>query len=151
VAHLRNDCGRPGIGCVNVEPEPLALAHVGDFGDGVNARRRGRAHGGDDAEGKSAGTPVFFNQMRERGGVHAELGVGGNLAQRALAEAERDERLLDRRVRLFRGVETEQREVGPPAHPLFTDAQIQSLARGRDGVHGGDRGRVVDDAAELRG
>ena len=90
-----DDCGGAGVGRVNVEPQLFARADVGYVGHGVNARRRGRADGGDDAEGKQSCAPVLVNQTRERARVHSELRVGRDFSERALAEAERDERLLD--------------------------------------------------------
>src|SRR4051812_6797393 len=85
VSHLGDDRGRASVCGVNVQPEPFALAHVGDGGHGVYARRRGRADGRDDAEGEYARGSVLFDCALERGGVHSELRVGRNLSQRALA------------------------------------------------------------------
>ena len=98
-----------------------------------------------------AGGPVFFDGARERGGIHAELGIRGNLAQGPLAEAERDDAFLDRRVGLLGGVDAQQRQVRAPAHAVLAHAQIEALARGRDGVEGRDRGRVVDHPRERLG
>ena len=98
-----------------------------------------------------AGGPVFFDSASERGSIHAELGVGGNLAQGPLAEAERDGAFLDRRVGLLGRVDAQQRQVRASAHAVLAHAQIEALARGGDGVEGRDRGRVVDHSRERLG
>lgn len=80
VAQLWNDCGGACVSGIDMEPEPLALAQFSDRRYGIDARRRGRADGGDHAEGQVAGSPIFLDSARERDGIHAELGVDGDLA-----------------------------------------------------------------------
>src|SRR3712207_7493222 len=57
---LRADCRRAAHGRVDVQPDAVAIADVGDGRDRVEGVRRGRAHGGADEEGAPAGGEVFL-------------------------------------------------------------------------------------------
>ena len=100
---------RAAVRRVHVQPEPLAVADVGDGGDRVDAGRGGRAHGGDHRERRHAGGTVFRDRGCKRFGPHRELLIGLDRAAAVLADAEHDAGLLDRRMRLLRGVDAQPR------------------------------------------
>jgi hypothetical protein len=94
-----------------VQPESLARADVGDGRHRVHARGRRRADGGDDGQRDAACRAIVGDRPRERVGAHAELCVRRDLPQRLVAEAEQDDRLVDRRVRLLGAVDAVARQV----------------------------------------
>ena len=104
-AALGQDRGRPAVGGVDVEPEPLALADVGDGGNRVDARGRGRADGGHHREGRPARGPVLGDGPGE--GVRRPCGTRrrpGSCGSPSCPTPRTMRRLLDRRVGLLGGV-----------------------------------------------
>src|SRR5262249_54764631 len=104
---LGHDGGRPRVGGVHVQPEPLAAADLRDLGDGVDAGGGGGAHGGGHREGRPARRAVLGDGAGQRPRVHPELRVRLDLPQALLADAEHDPGLLDRGVRVLGGVHAE--------------------------------------------
>ena len=70
-------------------------------------------------------------------------------AERVVAEAEQDDRLVDRRVRVLGAVDAQRRQVDAPGSPR-SRTLATAFARGRERVQRRDRRRVVDDAFERR-
>ena len=92
---------------------------------------------------------IFLDSFRQRFLVHAKFRVGRNLAQAALAETERNYAFINRRMRLFGGVDAQQWKIFATAHALLANAQIGALAGGSDRVHAGDRSCVINKPAEA--
>ena len=61
------------------------------------------------ASGQPALRPILGDRARERVGAHPELVVALDPPQRLVAEAQQDDRLVDRRVRLIRAVDAQPR------------------------------------------
>ena len=87
----------------------------------------------------------------QRVGPHAERVVGRDLHDGLVAEAEQDDGLVDRRVRLVRAVDAQPRHVVAAREPVRAHAGHAPLARRRQRVQRRDRRRVVDDALERVG
>ena len=81
-------------------------------------------------------------------GPHAELGVAGIRAQRVVAEAEQDHRLVDRRVRLLGAIDAHARRGRASGEPCARTVRQRRLARRGERVQRRDRRGVVDDAFE---
>src|SRR5512145_2682724 len=88
-----------------MEPEPLAAADVGDAGKVVDRPGVDRRRGADDVARSHAGGTVSADAALEFAEVHPVCVVDRHLAQRAAAEAEQLEGLLDTAVYLGRCVE----------------------------------------------
>ena len=98
---------------------------------------------------KHAVALVFINRFLERADVHAKLAVRRNLAQSSLAQTQRDNSLVDRRVCLFGSIDAQQRQVRASAHAFFANAHLDAFARGGDRMHARNRRGVIDDAAHA--
>jgi len=93
-----------------------------DLRDRVDAGGGGRTDGRHDRDWLERLGPILPDRLCQKVGAHAELSVGWNLPERRVAEADRDHRLVDRRVRLLRAVDAERRDLGPSGQPALPHA-----------------------------
>jgi hypothetical protein len=149
VAALGQDRGRSPVGGVDVQPEPLTLADVGDGRNRVHARGRGRRHRGGDRERRPARGPIGGYRVRESDRVHAELPVDRDLAEALLPNAEDDGRLLDRGVGLLGGVHAQAGLADEPA-PARVEPRDRLAGRG-EGDERRSGGGVLDHPEQTLG
>jgi hypothetical protein len=133
-----------------VEPDPFLRAQVGDRRHGVDRRGRCGANGGNDGHRDHASRAVVGDRLGQSIDLNREVPVRGNPANGLLAQTQQDHRLVDRRVRVLRAVETKLREIAPAAHSSRADVGRDVLARGRQRVQRRHRRGVVDHALERR-
>ena len=126
---LRDQRHGPGIGRIDVEPQPVPLRDVGDRRDGVDRGRRGRPDRGDDGDRQPAGLSIGLDRGVERFRTHGERVIDRDPDEALAADAERHARLLDRAVRLLRGVDADRWDVGPAGQPARRDVQSRRFAR----------------------
>ncbi len=136
---------------VHVHPQSLARAEVGDGRHRIDACRRRRPDRGHDGNRQHPVRAILADRVRERVDAHAEAIVGRDLAQGLEAEADRDDGLVDGRMRLVRTVNAHAGHVAPPGQALRANVVDGDFARRDDCVHRRDRRRVVDDAFERVG
>ena len=151
VLRLRDQGRDPGVGRVDVQPQALVRAEAGDGVDRVDAGGRGGAHRGDHRQRGHAARAVGRDRLPQRVGPHAELRVRRDPGQRVVAESERHDRLVDRRMRLFGGVDAQRPEVRAPGQPPRADAGHRPVPGRGQRVQAGDGRRVVDDPLERVG
>ncbi len=115
--------GRRGgaVGAVDVHPDVVLGADVGEGVERIDGARAGRARDADDGDGRHAGRDVRLDRAGELVGPDAEGVVAADLAKRAPAQAEHVAGAADRVVGLLGGVDRGRTGL---------DAQ---LARGRQG------------------
>ncbi len=133
-----------------MEPQPLGLGDVGDRGDRVHRRRGRGAERGDDRDRAPPGGAIGGDGRSKRVGVELEALVRRDADQRVAPQAERHARLLDRAVRLGRGVDPQRGKVGPTGQALLggVDAGRLSCRGQRDQRR--RRGGVGQQAVEGR-
>src|SRR5579884_482734 len=147
--HLWRNSGRTAIGPINVQPEAIAFADIGELRHRVYAGSGSGANGGHDGERAVALGDILLNGALKLSHIHAELAIDANLAQPRLPDAQHDARLFNRRVRLLRSVVAQARHLGPARHALLANVQVRnSLTRRRQGVEDAGGCGVVDDAKE---
>src|SRR5581483_1115614 len=95
---------------VDVQPEVVALADVGDLVERVARAGVDRSRLRDDDRGLDAGGAVALDRLDERLDAHPVLVVDRDRADAAGAEAERPERLVVREVQLVAPVDGELRQ-----------------------------------------
>ena len=132
-----------------MQPEPLPLAEIGDRRHRVDARRGGRADGGDDGERRHPGPAVIGDRGGERVRSHPEPVVRVDPPQPRLSQPQHDDRLVDRRVRVLGAVDTQRRQVRPAGETAFAHFGRRLLSGGCQRVQRRDRGGVVDDPFEC--
>ena len=81
---------------IDVQPEPLGCADVGDLRHRIDARRRCAADGRHDGDRQAAGGAILGDRLAQTIGPHPEFIVRGNFPERVVAETDRDDRLVDR-------------------------------------------------------
>ena len=118
------------VGAVDVEPQALAVAQVGEIVERVDGAGAGRARRADDAERRQADLTVDVQRGVDRRGLEPVRGVGAQHAQVGGVEAEHAPRLQDGAVRVL----------GHVARGLV--AVVAAVLRG-----GGERGERADRAA----
>ena len=111
-----------------MEPGAVAAAQLGDLGERVDGAGVDGAGRGDHQPRADAGGSVLLQRGGERGGGHAVVGVGGDLAARRAAAPGDVQRLVDAMVGEAAGV----------------DRAAAVLVAG---VAGGDDGGQIGDAA----
>ena len=122
-----------------------------DRADGIDAGRRRRPDRRDDRQRPNAASCVLVQGGGERIRSHAEFRVGLDAAQRVVAEAEQDDGLVDRRVRVLGAVDPELRQIEASRQAARPHVGGRQLTRRGEGVEGRDGGGVVDDAGEFVG
>src|SRR5438093_1411838 len=132
------------VGAVDVTPQRFALADLGDRGDGIDAGRARRPHRRHACEREKALRAVVVDDPREGVGTHPQLVVDRDMDEILEPEAERQRRLVDRRVRVLRGVNAESRQIGASSHAARPNRELRfGLARGREREERRNRRRVV--------
>jgi hypothetical protein len=134
-----------------VQPDGVPLANVSHSNHRVDAGRGCRPHRGDDRDWYAAGVAVGRNLGVEKVGAHPEVVVHRNPGERIVAQADRDHRLVHRRVRLLRAVNAQGCEVVASCQPLGSHVGDRGFARRRHRVQRGNRRGVVNDPLERRG
>ena len=137
----------PRVGGVDVQPQPLAGADVGDVGHRVDAGDGGRPHRGHHRQGGDAVAPVVGDRRGEGVGAQSEPPVGGDAPQPGLPQPQRHHRLVDRRVGVLGAVDAQGGHIGAPREAALADPG-HGLPGGGEGVQGRDGGGVVDDPFE---
>ena len=145
---LRDQGGGAGVRGVDVQPDPLGRAHVGDLRHRIHAGHGGRADRGDDRQRRPAGRAVGRHGRAQRVGPHAEPVVDGDPLQGALPEPQRHHGLVDRRVRMLGQVDPARRQLGASRQPAGADVRDGRLAGRGQRVQARHRGRVVDHPLE---
>ena len=106
----RTEAEEGAEGAVDVEPEPVLGAEIGDLGQRVCSAGVRRACVGDHDRGEDAVRTVARDRRLERDGVEAIVGVDLDAPHAVGTEPERAERLDVREVQLGRAVDREGRE-----------------------------------------
>ncbi len=78
-----------------MEPETVGATDRGKLRNRIDAGGRGRADGGDNAEGSPALSKIFADRLLQGVGVQAEGGVDRYFAHPLLADAKGNGRFLD--------------------------------------------------------
>ena len=89
------------VRAVDVEPQALAVAQVGEIVERIDGAGAGRAGRADDAERRQPDLAVDVQRGVDRGGLEPVVGVGAQHAQVGRVEAEHAPRLQDRAVRVL--------------------------------------------------
>ena len=141
---------RPAVRGIHVEPKPLAGADVGDRVDRVDAGRRGRAGRGDDGEGQPSLATVLLHGRGQQVGPHAVVVVGRDAPHPGPSDAHHDRRLLDRRVRLRRGVQPQAADARTTGQAFLARPEARhGMARGDERGERGDRRGIGEHAVEV--
>ena len=140
----------PRVGGVDVQPQPLAGADVGDGRHRVDAGDRGGADGRHHRQRRHPVPPVLRDGGGEGVGAQAEALVGGDAPQPVVAQPQRHHGLVDRRVGVLGAVDARRREVGAAGEAALAHLGHRLPGRG-ERVQGRDRGGVVDDPLEAVG
>ncbi len=138
----------PAYAAVDVQPQTLALGDVGDRGDGVDGGARRRPDGRHDRDRAATRGPVGGDRGDERIGAHLVVVVHGHADQPGSTEPERHARLLDRAVRLGRGVDAQRGQVRSPGQAMGRGVDPGGLPCPGQGDERGRRRRVREQAAE---
>ena len=93
--------GGRAVRAVDVEPQVLAVAQVGEIVERIDGAGAGRAGRADDAERRQPDLAVDVQRGVDRGGLEPVVGVGAQDAQVGRVEAEHAPRLQDRAVRVL--------------------------------------------------
>ena len=124
--------GRPAVGRVDVQPQPVLGAQVGDRGQRVDGAGGGGAGRRDDHERPHAGPDVVGHGPAQVVEAHPVAVVGGDGAHGPLAQTEHVGRLGDRRVGLRGGVEHEAQAIHAVPADVPVGARVASrLERGQ--------------------
>lgn len=79
---LRREDPERAVRAIDVQPQALALADIGDLGERIDGARAGGARARRDAERQIAGPPVGGDRFGERADVHPECIVDADRADR---------------------------------------------------------------------
>ena len=135
---------------VHVQPHPVAFAYVGNRRHRVDAGRGRGAHGRDDRQRRHPRVQVGADRFVQQVGAQTEVAIDRDMSRPAPADAQRYRGLVDRTVRVGRGVHGQRAQVGASRQPLFADVEAERLARRGQRVQRRSGGRVGDLAEPVR-
>ena len=149
-AHLREYGRNAAVGRVDVQPNLLPLADIGDVRDRIDRRRRSSSNGGNHREWDVTSPQIALHSAAQRLYIQPQLGVGGNFSERIESKTKRHHRLVDARVRFLGAIHHDFRQVGASRQTFFPDAQLRmQLTRCREGIERIGRGSVGDHAEKT--
>ena len=94
------------VGGVDVKPECLSRANVGNVRHGIDARRGGCSNGRDHGKRKKSVGTIASDRAVQVLQSKPEILVNDNPSNSIETEPDRDCRFVDGRVRLFRAIDT---------------------------------------------
>ena len=106
------DAGGGGVGAVDVEPEVLGGAEVGDLGQGIDGAGVGGAGVGDDRQGQEPGGAVGLDGAGQFARIEALAGVGVEAADAIADDPQRARGAVDRGMGLVGAIEHRAGPVG---------------------------------------
>ena len=131
---------------VDMQPDSVAPRDLGDRRDRIDRRRRGRADGGDDREGRSPFARSSAIISRKRVGAHGVFVVERDEPQIVAAEAGEQRAFVDRAVRVRRHIDARRARFALQAAARQRIIR-RPLARADERDQRAGRGGVLDHAA----